>query len=163
MHFGHDHDHQRSGAAAMSETPPGAGHNAPPSPRPVQWQTPHRPVQATPTAERTAAEPDIDLVERAFAEGFLSAPDTTSFLRVARIPFTAASADGGRLVLLRVEVEALADVGSITPRVGGGDFRYDPLPAVAVSQRRRLRFMYFDGTVVRALSFEQARELKAAD
>ena len=40
-------------------------------------------------APARAPEPDFDLVEAAFVTGFASAPDPTSFLRLARIPFTA--------------------------------------------------------------------------
>ena len=49
------------------------------------------------------------------------------------------------------------DVGSLTPHLGGGSFRYDPLPASLVSQRRRLRFVYFDGDKLRPLTFLEVR------
>jgi hypothetical protein len=163
MHLGHDHDHHRHGAAVIRELAPGVGHNAPPASRAAQWQTPHRPADAPPSEDRSEAEADVDLVERAFADSFLVATDTISFLRLARIPFAAIAADGARLVLLRVELEAVADVGGIAPQLGGGEFRYDPLPAMAVSQRRRLRFAYFDGTTVRALPFDEVRRLPPAD
>jgi hypothetical protein len=52
---------------------------------------------------------------------------------------------------LRVEVDSIADVGAITPHLGGDTFRYDPLPARMVSRRGRLRFVYFDGTCLRPL------------
>jgi NitT/TauT family transport system substrate-binding protein len=91
------------------------------------------------------------------ADGFLSAGDPTSFLRLAGIPFEATAPDGARLSLLRVETEVVADVGSVTPHLGGGSFRYDPLPASLVSRRRRLRFVYFDGAGPRALDFAAAR------
>jgi hypothetical protein len=104
-------------------------------------------------------EPDLDLVEKAFVEGFSSASDSTSFLRLARIPFEAVEGSGIRLVLLRVETDGVTDVGSVTPQLGGGAMRYDPLPARMVSQRRRLRFVYFDGASPRALSLAEVREL----
>jgi hypothetical protein len=65
--------------------------------------------------------------------------------------------DGASLKLLRVEIDALADVGSLTPHLGGGSFRYDPLPASLVSHRRRLRFVYFDGENLRPLTFNEVR------
>ena len=34
-------------------------------------------------------------------------------------------------------------MGAVTPPLGGGPFRYDPLPTRLVS-RRLLRFVYFD-------------------
>lgn len=48
-------------------------------------------------------------------------------------------------------------MGSVTPHLGGGSFRYDPLPAALVTRRRRLRFVYFDGAGLRALSFAAVR------
>ena len=95
---------------------PGLGHNAP---RLRQWQTPHLPHDHV-HAEEVPSEPDLDLVEAAFAEGFATASDPTSFLRLAGIPFVAGSQDGGRLGLLRVELDSVTDVGSLTPTLGGG-------------------------------------------
>ena len=60
-------------------------------------------------------------------------------------------------MLLRVETEVVTDVGSVTPHLGGGSFRYDPLPAKLVSRRRRLRFVYFDGKSLRRLSYAEVR------
>ena len=93
----------------------------------------------------------------AFIDGFMDAPDPTSFLRLARMPFEITAADGSKLNLLRVEIDALTDVGSLTPHLGGASFRYDPLPAGMVSHRRRLRFVYFDGENLRPLSFAEVR------
>jgi hypothetical protein len=136
----------------------GAGHNhAQPARGTVQWQTPHKPSGGE-TSEQ--GEPDLDLVEAAFVEGFTTASDPTSFLRLARIPFEAVDPSGARLVMLRVETEAVTDVGTVTPHLGGGSLRYDPLPATMVARRRRLRFMFYDGSGLRALSLREVRELK---
>ena len=154
MHGGHEHDHSNGGGSAL------AGHNRPTDPRrPIQWQTPHR--NDAPAAEegRPRAETDLDLVEAAFVEGFLGASDVTSFLRLARVPFEGTDAGGARLALLRVEVDSVADVGSITPHLGGGTFRYDPLPARMVSRRKRLRLVYFDGQKPRVLDLAEALSL----
>ena len=67
--------------------------------------------------------------------------------------------DGGRLGLLRVELDSVTDVGALTPNLGGGGFRYDPLPAKLVSRRRRLRLVYQDGSGLQALSLGEARGL----
>ena len=112
----------------------------------------------TGAAAAPAVEPDLDKVEKAFVDGFLAATDPTSFLRLARVPFEM-TANGASLRLLRVEIDALTDVGSLTPHLGGGSFRYDPLPANFVSQRRRLRFVYFDGANSRPLSYAELREI----
>jgi hypothetical protein len=158
MHRGHhhhgaddhqDHDHE------PGDHSPGAGHNA--ARRPVQWQTPHDPDAAGKDAR--APEPDFDLVETAFIAGFLTAPDPVSFLRLARIPFTGRGSDGETLQLLRVETDEAVDIASITPHLGGETMRYDPLPARMVSRRRRLAFIYFDGTSARRLTFAEALAL----
>jgi hypothetical protein len=149
MHRSHDHEHNGAG--------PGHNHAAPPKPL-AQWQTPH--LDPTYARDRgTETEPDLDLVETAFAEAFAGTGDPTSFLRLAQVPFEAKGADGEKLVLLRVEVEAVTDVGSMMPHLGGESFRYDPLPASLVTRRRRLRFIYSDGKGPRALNFAEVRAL----
>ena len=144
-HEDHDHHHD-----------PGPGHNHAPDPKGVaQWQTPH-------LQDGQAARPeeaDLDLVERAFVEGFAAASDPTSFLWLAQVPFAATDADGNRLVLLRVETDAATDVGSVTPHLGGASFRYEALPARMTSRRSRLRLIYFDGAQARPLSLAEARGL----
>jgi len=164
MHYGHDHhDHGHgSGAIGLAARPAfGPGHNHALAPQRVtQWQRPHLDDAHAPGAHDDApAEPDLDLVETAFVEGFASASDPTSFLRLAQIPFETVAADGARLALLRVEVEAVTDVGSLMPHLGGASFRYDPLPAKLAARRRRLRFIYGDGRGLRTFSFAAVRGL----
>jgi hypothetical protein len=159
MHRGHDHhDHDFGGAGAIHFGP---GHNHAGAPqRVVQWQRPHLDDAQPPGADaHDHAEPDLDLVETAFVEAFANASDPTSFLRLAQVPFEGIAADGARLALLRVEVDAVTDVGSVMPHLGGSTFRYDPLPARMVTRRRRLRFVYGDGRTTRALSFGEVRGL----
>jgi hypothetical protein len=162
MHGTHEHDHS-NGGGALAAAPAGIGHNRPSEPRrPAQWQTPHR--DDAPAAEegRQRPEADLDLVEAAFVEGFMAASDATSFLRLARVPFEGTAADGTKLALLRVEVDSVADVGSITPHLGGASFRYDPLPARMISRRKRLRLVYFDGQQPRMLDLAEAMGLAVA-
>jgi hypothetical protein len=159
MHRGLDHDHLEhthggGGAAVVHHH-----HNRPVPGRPAQWQTPHR--DGAQEVAQPQGEADLDLVEAAFVEGFASASDPTSFLRLAHIPFEAVAGDGTRLALLRVEVDAVTDVGAVTPHLGGASMRFDPLPARMVSRRKRLRFVYFDGGKLRPLDLAQARALAA--
>lgn len=142
MHDGpHDHPHPH-------------GHNAR---RAAQWQTPHLP----PGEPHQVAEPeaDIDLVEASFVEGFSRCSDPTSFLRLARIPFSGTDGGGRQLHLLRVEIEDVTDVGSAVPLLGGQGMRYDPLPAALVSRRRRLSFAYHDGEQIVRLDLAATRAL----
>jgi hypothetical protein len=162
MHRGHDHHHEEGGGQAVRPDPAGAGHNQPLGPRPAaQWQTLHDDRGAR-DHSHDHREADVDLVEAAFVEGFLQASDPTSFLRLAQVPFEATAGDGTKLFLLRVEIDAVADVGTLTPHLGGGSFRYDPLPARMVSRRKRLRFVYFDGASPRPLDLAEVRALAAA-
>ena len=154
MHLGHEH-HHHDGAVSHA----GLGHNQHQTPRTAQWQTPHL-AEHGPAIPDKGGEPDLDLVEAAFVEGFTLATDPTSFLRLARVPFEAEAGDGTRLVLLRVEVESMTDVGGVTPHLGGASFRYDPLPAQITSRRRRLRFVYFDGAGLRSLGLPEVRSLR---
>ena len=81
----------------------------------------------------------------------------TSFLRLAGIPFVGETATGTRLHLLRVETEDVIDVGAVMPLVGGAGVAYDPLPSRLTSRRRRLAFVYHDGTGPKHLGFGAAR------
>jgi len=160
MHGGHEHHHGNGGGGSPGVASVGIGHNRlGDAKRPLQWQTPHRHDAPAAEAEAPRAETDLDLVEAAFVEGFLLSGDPTSFLRLARVPFEGVAADGAKLVLLRVEVDSVADVGAITPHLGGGSFRYDPLPARMVSRRKRLRLVYFDGEKPRQLGLAEATAL----
>jgi hypothetical protein len=160
MHDDHDHSHSHSHSDSHTHDhgpAAGLGHNRPLERRGVaQWQTPH--LDPHDTQPRGRGEADLDQVEAAFIEGFLAASDPTSFLRLAGIPFTVTAADGATLRLLRVETEVVADVGAVTPHLGGGSFRYDPLPARLVSRRRRLRLVYFDGVGLRPMGFAAIRQ-----
>jgi hypothetical protein len=155
MHQGHDHHHHHGNGASA-----GAGHNHVTPLRAVQWQTPHKALKDEPDHDH--GEPDLDLVETAFAESFSTTSDPASFLRLAQIPSEATDTAGNKLVLLRVESEAVTDVGSMMPHLGGGSLRYDPLPASMVTRRRKLRFLYYDGNVLRALRLAEVRGLMAS-
>lgn len=135
------------------QSAPGPGHNAP---RPRQWQTPHR-AHDHAHPERPA-EPDLDLVESAFVEGFGRASDPTSFLRLARVPFVTEH-QGERLDLIRVEIRDTTDVASVTPVLGGAGHRVAPLPQALVSRRQTLAFVYMSGHGSRHLDLATVRSL----
>mgnify|MGYP000109068186 CR=1 FL=1 len=151
MHLGHDHDHHPHGAA-------GHGHNS--NGHVAQWQTPHLPEGHHDDHAHDHGEPDLDLVETAFLASFPAAPDPTSFLRLAGIPFSGRTNDGRVLNLLRVEANQTTDVGTMTPHVGGGSHRYDPLPAKMTSRRSSLAFVYSDGKAPVRLSLAAAKALQ---
>lgn len=157
MHDGpHDHPHYHPHGHSDPHARP--GHNN--ARAAAQWQTPHLPPGHV-HDPITPAEPDLDLVEASFVEGFTRCFDATSFLRLAGIPFACVAADGRRLHLLRVEIEDLTDVGTAVPLLGGKGMRYDPLPEKLVSRRRHLSFVYHDGTQLVRLGFTEVRALVA--
>ena len=125
--------------------------------KPTQWQTPHLPHDHRHEAPEPK-EPDLDLVETAFVQGFEAAADPTSFLRLAKVPFVT-ERDGAKLELLRVQVENTVDVASVTPWMGGGGHRVAPLPASLVSRRGRLRFVYLTSDQRLELSLAEVRDL----
>ena len=97
----HDHSHSHDHAHPHSHShvhPHGHshlhGHNAHGA---SQWQTPHLP-EGEEAAPPSPEAQDMDLVERAFFDGFTSAPDPTSFLRLSGIPFEASDKEGARMV-----------------------------------------------------------------
>lgn len=160
MHDDHHHgDHHGHGPDGHHHHPHPPGHNGPAG-KPLQWQTPHLPNDYTRETPVDPGTVDLDLVETAFLEGFSRAPDASSFLRLAGIPFVGETADGLELHLLRVETEEMVDVGAIMPLVGGAGVAYHPLPARLTSRRRRLAFVYHDGTEQKHLDFAAARALK---
>ena len=138
-----------------------AGHNSGPAPE-TQWQVPHTSDHHDHghSHEQAAGEPDFDLVEASFVEGFWAASDPTSFLRLAGVPFHGRDTEGRDLALLRVEQEQAADVAAVTPQLDGQGMRTDPLPGSRVAQRRRVRLVYLDGTQPVRLTLAEARALK---
>lgn len=150
----HEDNSNHGNGAGRSAGYGGLGHNHPGAA--AQWQTRHGAADAF---EVKATAEDFDKVESAFVEGFMEASDPTSFLRLAGVPFEIVAPDGANLRLLRVEIDAITDVGSVTPHVGGASFRYDPMPATLVSRRRRLGFIYFDGSGLRRKMFAELRRI----
>jgi len=157
MHGRHDDDHL-SHTNGAGQHLPRPGHNRREDGSVAQWQTPH--IKEYPQSARANPEPDVDLVELAFLRALAAAPDPTSFLRVAQIPFDAQTSNGTRLVLLRIETESITDVGSVMPHLGGGSFRYHPLPGRMATRRERLRFVYFDGREPQVLTLALVRGLR---
>src|SRR5258706_6509863 len=144
MHRGHHHDHESGGSAGQPAIA-SIGHNQVSAPaRPAQWQVLHGEPKPG-GSEPSSAVTDLDLVEAAFAEGFLAASDPTSFLRLARVPFQGITSDGAKLALLRVEIDSVADVGAITPHLGGGTVFHHPLSPPPGFRRPRPSVLHFAG------------------
>ena len=159
----HSHDHPNGGDGAFDAAPAGIGHNhaSEPAAGAVADAAPPRCAGGRRGRSRVA-EPDLDLVEAAFVEGFWPPAMRRASCGWRGFRSRGRRPTGARLVLLRVEIDSVTDVGSITPHLGGATFRYDPLPARMVSHRKRLRFVYFDGQKPRMLDLAEATGLRVA-
>ena len=161
MHGRHGHHHHDSEHGDhYDDHTHSPGHNSHTG-DPVQWQTPHLHDDHDHSPPPSGDAADLDLVEKAFYDGFAAAPDPTSFLRLAGVPFVGVRPDGTELRLLRVEQASAVDIGALTPHLGGKSFRYDPLPAAMTSRRDQIAFVYFDGSEPITLTFHEARSLSA--
>ena len=138
----------------MRSAAPGPGHNTGFGTA-SQWQGP----KANEGPEARSAEQDLDLVEQEFYRSVLASADPTSLLRLARVPFVADIGDGKLMRLLRVSVSDEIEVGVISPRYGGTDVAYHPVPALRVQHSRALRFVYHTPDGIRAFTYAEIRDL----
>ena len=154
MHAGHEHEHHQGNGAS-------AGHNHGTPPHAAKWQTPHLPHNRA-RDEHHHHEADSGYGGKGFRREFYDQHRSDQFLATGARAIEAFDRAGRRLQLLRVETDSITDVGSVTPHLGGNSMRFDPLPASMVSQRRRWRFVYFDGGAARLLTLGEVRELAGA-
>jgi hypothetical protein len=138
----------------MRPAAPGPGHNAG-FRGASQWQDAKR--NEPPHAR--AAEHDLDLVEQELYRSAVTSNDTTSLLRLARIPFVADLGDGKLMRLLSVNVSDEIEVGAISPGYGGTEVVYHPVPASRVKHTRNLRFVYHTQDGIRAFTYAEIRDL----
>src|SRR5258706_6097865 len=112
MHRGHHHDQESGGSPSEPEIAR-IGHNQGNMPvRPAQWQVLHGDPKPG-GSEPSSAVIDLDLVEAAFAEGFLAAGRPTSFFRVGPGPFQGTPPDRAQPWVIRVENDSVPGVRGI--------------------------------------------------
>lgn len=125
MTAGHDRNHDR-------------GHNHPPD---------HQHLHSHPHADPQAAAPgqvrdDDSLLADALMEGFESAEDKPSFLRMARIPSHLHGEGGEVLRLVDVELRHAYQVGTASPAFNADELVYLPFPASMIRERADMIFVY---------------------
>ena len=98
---------------------------------------------------------DATLLEATFIEGFRSAEDKASFIRLAGVPHDIPGEDGQGLKLIEVRIADAFEVGTASPGFGTSELVYHPFPGAMVRRRTRLRFVY--------CSLYETRELTWAD
>lgn len=97
---------------------------------------------------------EYHVIERAFIEGFRSAPDKRAFLQLARLPLELDDA-GEPLKLVEVRIEDIHSVGTASPGFGSKELVYQPLPGEMVTQRDRLTLVYVSATDRRELTLDE--------
>src|SRR5258706_12314195 len=115
MHRGHHHDQESGGSPSEPEIAR-IGHNQGNMPvRPAQWQVLHGDPKPG-GSEPSSAVTDLDLVEAAFAEGFLGAGEPLRFFRVASVAFSGTRPRGDPVALVVAEILLLAPFSALALR-----------------------------------------------
>jgi hypothetical protein len=115
-----------------------AGHNHPPDQRHLHSHPHGNPKAAAPGQLRD----DEGLLADALMEGFDTAEDKPSFLRMARIPAHLHGAGGEVLRLVDVELRYAYQVGTASPAFNAAELVYLPFPAAMVRERATMNFVY---------------------
>lgn len=142
-HHGHGHDHGHTHA--------GAGHNhVGPPPEHL-----HSHMHGDDAAD------DLRDLATAFIEGFRSADDKTSFLRLAGVPFELEDDTGApTLKLVEVQLSNAYQVATASPAFGTPDLVYLPFHGSMVRDRTDMTFVYvslFERRDVDLLEFLRGR------
>lgn len=86
---------------------------------------------------------DLQLLCDQFIDGFRSAGDKASYLRIAGIPSEMACAEGGpSLKLVDVEIRSAWQVGTASPSFGSAELSYLAYPGEMISERVNMAFVY---------------------
>ena len=114
------------------------GHNHPPE-HPDLHSHPHADPQAAAPGQ---ARDDDSLLADALMEGFETAEDKPSFLRMARIPSHLHGPGGEALRLVDVELRYAYQVGTASPAFNAEELVYMPFPASMIRERSDMIFVY---------------------
>lgn len=129
-HHSHtDHSHHHDHTQDMG----GVGHNH------AQADHLHSHVHG----QSDAAHADqLKVLSSSFVEGFRSAEDKTSYLRLSGIPFQRSGADGLTLNLVDATIISNWQIGTASPAFGSRELAYLPFPGPMVDARETMNFVY---------------------
>ena len=128
MHHHHDHSHDHH------DHPHGPGHNHSHGPDHL-----HSPVHGDAGRERTE---ELQALAANFIEGFRSASDKTSYLRLAGIAFQKNGADGLTMNLVDATITSNWQIGTASPAFASRELVYMPFPGAMVTHRENMVFTY---------------------
>lgn len=77
-----------------------------------------------------------------FIDGFRSAEDKTSYLRLAHIPFTIDGEDGLKMNLVDAAINSNWQIGTASPAFASRELVYMPFPGKMVQHREKMTFTY---------------------
>ena len=90
--------------------------------------------------EDQAAE--LQVLAEQFIDGFVSAKDKMSYLRLAGVPLERPNPNGTTLKLVDVQLTTEWQVGTASPSFGSRELSYLPYPGEMVTERTNLGFVY---------------------
>lgn len=85
---------------------------------------------------------ELQVLATSFVDGFRSAKDKTSYLRVSGIPFAKEGGDGLTLNLVDARIESNWQLGSASPAFASKELVYMPFPGEMVQERERMVLTY---------------------
>jgi len=84
----------------------------------------------------------LKVLSSSFVEGFRTAEDKTSYLRLSGIPFQRSGADGLTLNLVDATIISNWQIGTACPAFGSRELAYMPFPGPMVDARETMNFVY---------------------
>ena len=86
---------------------------------------------------------ELQVLAAQFIDGFTSAKDKMSYLRLAGVPLEIDAPDGGPLMkLVDVQLTTEWQVGTASPSFGSRELSYLPYPGDMVTERTNMNFIY---------------------
>jgi hypothetical protein len=126
-HHDHDHDHDHDHHHARY------GHNGGPADHLHSHRHGH-------SGHESAEE--LKVLTSAFVDGFRTAADKTSYLRLAGIPFQRRGTDGLTLHLVDASIVANWQIGTASPAFATRELAYLPFPGSMVTSRETMTLTY---------------------
>tara|TARA_R110000868_G_scaffold35190_2_gene126449 strand:+ start:1727 stop:2251 length:525 start_codon:yes stop_codon:yes gene_type:complete len=130
QHYSHDPDHDHGPDHSHSH---GVGHNHP--------HGDHLHSHIHGQGDKARAE-ELKILSASFVEGFRSAEDKTSYLRLSGIPFQQKGQDGLTLNLVDATIISNWQIGTASPAFGSRELAYLPFPGPMVEARETMNFVY---------------------
>ena len=85
---------------------------------------------------------ELKVLMEGFIDGFRTAADKTSYLRIVGVPFHRPGSDGLTLHLVDAHIEASWQIATASPAFGSRELVYMPYPGSMVKGRETMSFVY---------------------